>query len=384
MLFRGALFLRDELPIRLAHRVVELDDLPYELSQMPSIRKVRQRYIDSFQEITQFAIPPFLQAHVNGNTEKKLFPEHKADVFHDIRKTEDAPSSKADDLPPDLLVEKLTNDFADLLKSVKTRHDNVVQTVGTGGLSSLHLARGILEWKAANQGRQIGHEIQVFLDRFFMSRIGIRVLLGQFIALNEPPTDGYIGIIDPRTDVLRIAEQSAAEAQGLCEAYYSDAIQSAPRVRFFAPKKDFTFTYIPNHLSHMLFELLKNSLRATVEHRACRGPFPDIRVVVAEGREDITIKISDEGGGIPRSAMPLIWTYMYSTAKTPLPSQDDDAEVQFDYRPPLAGYGYGLPLCRLYARYFGGDLKLISMEGYGTDAYLHLRRLSDSEEPLYA
>ena len=44
-------------------------------------------------------------------------------------------------------------------------------------------------------------------------------------------------------------------------------------------------------------------------------PFPVRRVVVAEGGEDVTIKVSDEGGGIPRSGMPRIWTYLYSTAK---------------------------------------------------------------------
>ncbi len=35
---------------------------------------------------------------------------------------------------------------------------------------------------------------------------------------------------------------------------------------------------------------------------------------------------------------------------------------------PACSYGYGLPISRLYARYFGGDLSIISMEGYGTGA----------------
>lgn len=41
-----------------------------------------------------------------------------------------------------------------------------------------------------------------------------------------------------------------------------------------------------------------------------------------------------------------------------------------------------LPISRLYARYFGGDLAIISMEGYGTDAYIHVNRLGNVQEPL--
>ncbi|CRK22771.1 hypothetical protein BN1723_012771 [Verticillium longisporum] len=39
-LFRASQFLAEELPIRLAHRVQELDELPDGLNEMPSVRKV--------------------------------------------------------------------------------------------------------------------------------------------------------------------------------------------------------------------------------------------------------------------------------------------------------------------------------------------------------
>ncbi len=74
----------------------------------------------------------------------------------------------------------------------------------------------------------------------------------------------------------------------------------------------------------------------------------EFRLVVAEGGEDVTIKVSDEGGGIPRSGMPRIWTYLYSTAKQPvaMESVNEDADGPV----VLAGYGYSLPISRLYAR----------------------------------
>lgn len=48
-LLKASQFLSEELPIRLSHRVVELESLPDGLSQMPSIEKVKEWYAQSFE-----------------------------------------------------------------------------------------------------------------------------------------------------------------------------------------------------------------------------------------------------------------------------------------------------------------------------------------------
>jgi len=320
----SAQFLHKELPVRLAHRVAELENLPYGLSKKPQILKVRDWYVESFQELRGF---PMIQ-------------------------------DEDDEL-----------DFTKLLKHIYNRHTNVVPMVasGVGSLKTdLALETGLSDYP----------EIHEFLDGFYMSRIGIRILIGQHITLHaKEKKEGYIGMICSNVCPHEVAEAAIADARSICIRQYG----SAPDVDIYGGK-DFTFAYVPEHLHHMLFELVKNSLRAVNDRFEDSDDVPpNIRLVIAEGLEDVTIKISDEGGGIPRSGLNKIWTYLYTTGQSPLASDDFDP----DNSPAvLAGYGYGLPISRLYARYFGGDLQIISMEGYGTDAYLHLHRLGNYQEPL--
>ncbi|CAN0418257.1 unnamed protein product [Ectocarpus sp. 12 AP-2014] len=180
---------------------------------------------------------------------------------------------------------------------------------------------------------------------------------------------------------------------------------ASPAIEVFGRAKD-TFTAVPSHLYYILREVLKNSCRATVEHSRRTRPgekLPPVKIIVARGNEDMTIKIVDEGGGIRRSDLQRVWSYMYSTAPKPTASQltgvpldhmsgmrlkEEEAALTRATEPEpgetfaFAGYGMGLPLSRLYARYFGGSLKLRPMEGYGTDAYIHLHRLRTNSEEL--
>lgn len=117
---------------------------------------------------------------------------------------------------------------------------------------------------------------------------------------------------------------------------------------------------------------------------------PSIRVVVAKGAEDVTIKIADKGGGVPRSVIDKMWTFAHSTLSDSIKSKENN-DKHFDIDEFTGGRvqgkgfyirGFGLPLARIYARYFGGELTLKSMEGYGVDAYLYLPMLGKSCENL--
>jgi pyruvate dehydrogenase kinase 2/3/4 len=96
---------------------------------------------------------------------------------------------------------------------------------------------------------------------------------------------------------------------------------------------------------------------------------------VCIGKEDLSIKISDEGGGMTRGKMDSMFTFASTTL-----TDDDVVDEIFPTTLPGGGdmptkkhvRGFGLPLSRIYARYFGGDLFIKTLEGHGVDAYLHL------------
>ena len=69
-----------------------------------------------------------------------------------------------------------------------------------------------------------------------------------------------------------------------------------------------------------------------------------------KGHEDVTIRVSDQGGGIPRRKTDLLFEYLYTTAPTPqlLSSCDMPGNIGMGTPVPIAGHGYGLPLSRYY------------------------------------
>ncbi|OEH78367.1 pyruvate dehydrogenase isoenzyme [Cyclospora cayetanensis] len=144
---------------------------------------------------------------------------------------------------------------------------------------------------------------------------------------------------------------------------------------------------------------------------------PPVQLLVAGDDHSVSIRLSDMGGGITNEAQPRIWSYMYTTAKPvkydplsgavaslPMPPYQPQQErgpqaegppsqsvtigsLDFTTKEkkqlmisPLAGFGCGLPLCRLYASYLRGSLTVVSMPSHGTDAYVHLKRIGDQKE----
>eukprot|EP00541_Cyclophora_tenuis_P007065 CAMPEP_0116542232 /NCGR_PEP_ID=MMETSP0397-20121206/906_1 /TAXON_ID=216820 /ORGANISM="Cyclophora tenuis, Strain ECT3854" /LENGTH=232 /DNA_ID=CAMNT_0004066227 /DNA_START=1 /DNA_END=699 /DNA_ORIENTATION=+ len=229
-------------------------------------------------------------------------------------------------------------------------------------------------------------ECHSFLDRFYMSRIGIRVLAGQYLALRhqQSPDDNYIGMICLDTSPYELVQHAASDATIMCRRDYHGF---APDVRIDG-RTDLTFPYLPTHLHYILLELIKNAMRATMEkhfrdHLMDEDDIPPVTVIIADGtdNEDVIIKVADVGGGIPRSQMDKIWSYLFTTASASV-QEDFISDMDHGKDSPLAGLGYGLPISRSYARYFGGDLDIMSMEGYGTDAFVYLTRLGNYREPL--
>uniref|UniRef100_A0A8V0XGY5 Protein-serine/threonine kinase n=1 Tax=Gallus gallus TaxID=9031 RepID=A0A8V0XGY5_CHICK len=288
-------FLRQELPVRFANILREIELLPDKLLSTPSVQLVKSWYIQSLMELVEF--------HQKSPDDQKVLSE-----------------------------------FIDTLIRVRNRHHDVVPT----------MAQGVIEYKDMFKVDPVTNQnIQYFLDRFYMSRISTRMLMNQHTLLFDDKSRSghprHIGSIDPCCDVVEVVNDAFQSSKMLCDQYYLTSPElKLNQVNGKFPGEPINIVYVPSHLFHMLFELFK---------------------------------ISDRGGGVPVRKIEQLFSYMYSTA--PRPRMDDGRQT------PLAGFGYGLPISRLYAKYFQGDLNLYSICGYGTDAIIYLKALStESVEKL--
>ena len=102
--------------------------------------------------------------------------------------------------PPE--VQDYNKRFTKMLEHIKSRHDPTVTTV----------AQGVLEWKRSQNARHIGLDIQAWLDRFYLSRIGIRFLIGQRAFFCSMPSTQ---ILKSSTDVAINTHQAHEDYVGI-------------------------------------------------------------------------------------------------------------------------------------------------------------------------
>jgi len=335
-------YIWNEIPIRISHRVVELSSLPYNLSNAESIRELRDLYTHS---------------------------------FHLFRMLEPPDSDEAEQR----FIAQMKSHFDQLKSAVPLIANGLTQCIADNPAQAPLIQECLF--------------LNGFLDRFNAARLGTRLLTGQYITCKEqqerarngkPLRSNILGLIDFECNPKVILENAIDDATRLSEATYG----KCPDVNIKIKDKDMRFAYVPSDLHYIFFELMKNSMRAVCEHleHATADELPAIECVVVASRQsdDVTIKISDQGGGISRENMQKIWYYSFSTIvpearPSVTKSTTDVSGSSRDNKAPMAGFGYGLPLSRLYSRYFGGDLEVISMDGFGTDAFVYLNWLKPDD-----
>ena len=188
-----------------------------------------------------------------------------------------------------------------------------------------------------------------FFDEFYTVNMSADLLMQEHRSLQK-----YGKNIVQNVSPYEVAKKAVRRAQMYAIQTYGEP---GPTINIINAAGDVRTLYVENHLEAIIFQVLKKSIVRSFKTQ--HGKQNTIKVIIAEGHEDVSFKISDKAGGIPLSVIPKIWAYT-RPAKTSSPTASNIPST------------HALPYSRLMARYFGGDLEIISMEGYGSDTYLHL------------
>ncbi|QRW00762.1 alpha-ketoacid dehydrogenase kinase [Ceratobasidium sp. AG-Ba] len=383
----SASYVLSELPRRLVQRVRALDGLPFIVGMNPFVMRTHKLYHSSFERLA-------------------TYPEVKSLEENDA--------------------------FARELENLVEMHANDIPTI----------AKGFQECS-----RYLSPErVSAFLDLSIHGRIAVRLIAEQHIALSRAVGERAAGRVDPTKSTSEIGvvspSCSPAEMVRMCAAFVNELCEAtlgaAPPLKIDGIA-DTTFAW-PTSVEYILTEILKNSYRATVEHHHRLGKrsmqnLPPVTVTIAPPASPdysesengpttlstsvpttpipsyLTIRVRDEGGGVPPTNLSRIFSYAFTTAgRLAQVGEDEGGPYAAQHiggaaamgsssgagdgnvfgeiagrglqtgMGTIAGLGYGLPMAQLYAKYFGGSLQLISLYGHGADVFIKLRCLDQDAD----
>ncbi|RAL66438.1 hypothetical protein DID88_006129 [Monilinia fructigena] len=263
-LISSANYVRTELPTRLAHRIRDMQTLPYVVVTNPHMSQVYELYYKAFENFRR---------------------------VHEIKTLVD------------------NDELCKIISSTLQEHLAVIPK----------LAMGVLECRNLMNPS----DMDKFMNTILRSRISRRVIAEQHIALTEtfhshwhfpdekPVEAEFVGEVFLKCNAKEVVERVGREVQALMLTTYGP-FTTMPEIRL-AGHLEATFPYILSHLEYIIGELLRNSIQAVVEKQASgrnrNKPPPPIDVTVCEAPQHVIIRVSDQGGGIPRDILPYLWAF---------------------------------------------------------------------------
>ncbi|KAF4555145.1 Mitochondrial branched-chain alpha-ketoacid dehydrogenase kinase-like protein 2 [Elsinoe fawcettii] len=411
-LLSSANYVRLELPTRIAHRLRNMQTLPYSALTNQHISHVHELYYSAFEKLRRV---------------------------------------------PEVCSLKDNDHLCSVIRECLHEHLSVIPA----------LAMGVLEIQSTVPADVCDQLMRTMLR----SRISRRVIAEQHLALTDTyhsphaarkaesssaHDEDFIGEVFLKCNAREIIDTCTTTIKRLARrAHGKDA--PIPEVKLYGDIET-TFPYIPSHIEYIIGELLRNSTQAVLARARANpqswtstsssspatpsGAVPPIEVLICEAAQQIIIRVSDQGGGVARDVLPYLWSFTTGPRKDKrlkdleqvprlagtlqeiavppsVPPEDasiasitdadalrrnkytpdsdqaakraengrakdrfDNSLSTFTARPPGLRLGIGLPMSRIYAEYWAGSLELHSLEGYGVDAFLQISKLGNRNEVL--
>ncbi|KAK9454661.1 branched-chain alpha-ketoacid dehydrogenase kinase [Dipodascopsis uninucleata] len=352
-MIQRANFVRQELPTRLAHRIYEIQCLPYEIVNNNHISSVYELYYDSFNAFRRFPIIRTIEDNVR---------------------------------------------FCNILRELLTSHTAVIP----------HLVMGVIECAGEISARRMDS----FMLSILHSRIARRIIVEQHIALTESylkqtplnsrseRNEVQVGNVFRQRKALDIVKECDALARDLVTSLHGDV--ELPNLEFVGHTA-VRLNCLDSHLRYIVGEILRNTHEAAVEHAKVTGKSPlPVIVTISDTKDRVIFRFSDRAGGLPPDILPHLWSFTSgprtmvrhhnfhlvpaaeaiidelesAVAQTKGHKKEISSLSSLTTRPMSIKLGMGLPMSKIYAEFWGGRLSLQSLEGYGCDVFLHISKLT--------